>query len=204
MGRPSLADERKQQILNALFASIREEGYEATTLGSVAARAGVQRTLIRHYFGNRDGLLAAAVEHLTEGYRADYVALSHRLPARGRLGVLLDYLFGGAFNRRPDDDAVIDALIGVSRQSRSARASLRRMYEAFEEVCSDAVVSAFPRVSRARARQVAYGIMCLAESNALLLCLGFDASRSADARAAADALLASLTPRHRRSRKESR
>ena len=33
MGRPSLAGERKQQILNALFASIREEGYEATTLG---------------------------------------------------------------------------------------------------------------------------------------------------------------------------
>lgn len=203
VGRPSLAVERRRQILDALFASIREEGYEATTLDGVARRAGTPRPLIRHYFGNRDGLLAAAVEHLTGRYRADYAALTQRLPARGRLAALLDYLFGGDFNGRPDEDAVIDVLIGISRQSEAARAALRGMYSTFEAVCQAAILSAHPRVSRQRARRAAYAIMCLAESNALLLGLGFDAARSADARAAADLLLASLPAplRRRRPRK---
>ena len=48
------------------------------------------------------------------------------------------------------------------------------MYETFEEVCYVAVTSAYRRVAPERARQVGYGIMCLAESNALLLSLGFD------------------------------
>ena len=62
MARPSLANTRREEILDALERCLARRGLEGTTLESVAAEAGVARPVIRHYFGNRDVLLKAALE----------------------------------------------------------------------------------------------------------------------------------------------
>jgi len=202
VGRPSLAMKRTEQIIEALAACIRDQGYEATTLEHVARKAGVQRTLIRHYFGNREDLLTAAVERLTESYRQDYLTLAQTLPAGRRLEALLSYLFGGDFNRRPDEDAVVDALVAVASRSSVARASLRRMYQTFEDTVCSVILAARPKSSRREARRVAYAIMCLAEQNATLRGLGYGARRTRDARAVAEALILALLPLRARDHKE--
>jgi len=59
--RPVGGSDTRDEILTAageLFAAL---GFERTTMRAVAAKADVDAALIHHYFGNKDGLLAAAL-----------------------------------------------------------------------------------------------------------------------------------------------
>lgn len=195
MGRKSLAVERKSQIIQALAELIRESGYEATTLELVAQKAGVQRTLIRHYFGNRDQLIATALEQITENYRRDYLALTNRLPGNASIPVLLEYLFGGKFNERPGDEAVIDALIAASYKNDSAGESLCRMYRTFEDTVAALLVQVYPQAAGQRIRDIAYAVMCLAEHHATMRSLGQGPGRDSGIRRAAEILIQSISER---------
>ena len=55
MGRKSLAEIRKTEIVDAFAICIREKGFEVG-LEQVAQRAGVKRQIITHYFGRRSAL----------------------------------------------------------------------------------------------------------------------------------------------------
>ena len=66
MGRPSLAGQRRQEILAAFERCVLRDGLAATTVRAVAEETGCQRTLINHYFGDMEGLVGALVTTLTE------------------------------------------------------------------------------------------------------------------------------------------
>ena len=58
--RPGTSGSR-ERILDAARELFAELGFERTTMRGVAARAEVDPPLIHHYFGTKDGLLAAAL-----------------------------------------------------------------------------------------------------------------------------------------------
>lgn len=195
MGRRSMVQERRAEILRALEDVVREEGYEAATLERVAARAGVQRTLIRHYFGNRDALIDAALVHITGKYQRDCEEEIARFAGERTAEALVGYLFGGAFNQRSDDDAVIDALIVASGRSEAARVSVLRMYTTFEDVVVALLRGALPGASEDGLRDVAYALVCLAEQHSMMRALGIGVSREAAIRRAALSLIGSIAPK---------
>jgi AcrR family transcriptional regulator len=55
--------QRRAAILDAALIVIAQRGFAATTLRDVAAQAGVAHGLLRHHFGTREALLAAAFDH---------------------------------------------------------------------------------------------------------------------------------------------
>jgi AcrR family transcriptional regulator len=65
-----------------------QQGYERTTMRAVAARADVDPALIHHYFGTKDGLLAAALtppidpKQLLAGLSAQRDRAGHELVRR--------------------------------------------------------------------------------------------------------------------------
>jgi len=59
--RPADGSDTRQEILTAASELFADLGFERTTMRMVAARAEVDAALIHHYFGNKDGLLAAAL-----------------------------------------------------------------------------------------------------------------------------------------------
>lgn len=62
MARPSLADERRPQILAAATRAIADHGFDSVRLADVADEAGVAVGTIQHYFESRDELLVAAFQ----------------------------------------------------------------------------------------------------------------------------------------------
>jgi AcrR family transcriptional regulator len=60
--RPQGSPDARQAVLDAARELFAERGFERTTMRAVAARAVVDPALIYHYFGDKDGLLAAVVE----------------------------------------------------------------------------------------------------------------------------------------------
>ncbi|GAA4149148.1 TetR/AcrR family transcriptional regulator [Actinomadura keratinilytica] len=51
----------REEILAAARTMFAEKGYDATSLRSIARAAGVDPALVHHYFGNKEGVFAAAM-----------------------------------------------------------------------------------------------------------------------------------------------
>lgn len=60
-------DARRAALVAAVLDLVAEGGVEAATLRAVAARAGVTPGLIRHYFGDKDGLMRVAYGRMMQG-----------------------------------------------------------------------------------------------------------------------------------------
>lgn len=56
----------RQALLDATIESLAEVGWSGTTVGAVAARAGVSRGAAQHHFATRDHLVRASVDHVTD------------------------------------------------------------------------------------------------------------------------------------------
>jgi AcrR family transcriptional regulator len=59
--RPHGSPDARQAVLDAALDLFAERGFERTTMRAVGIRAGVDPALIYHYFGDKDGLLAAVI-----------------------------------------------------------------------------------------------------------------------------------------------
>ncbi len=59
-------EERRRELIDATLECIAELGIQATSLRTVAARAGVTNGLIRHHFENKANLILAAYQRATE------------------------------------------------------------------------------------------------------------------------------------------
>ncbi len=60
--RPTGSPDARVAVLEAARELFADLGFERTTMRAVGARAGVDPALIYHYFGDKDGLLSAALE----------------------------------------------------------------------------------------------------------------------------------------------
>jgi AcrR family transcriptional regulator len=66
--------ERRQQIADALLRVAVTRGLHATGMREVAAEAGVSLRLVQYYFGTKEELLLASMQHLAARYSARAVA----------------------------------------------------------------------------------------------------------------------------------
>ncbi|PRB17153.1 TetR family transcriptional regulator [Microbacterium sp. MYb62] len=60
-GRPRGVSDSRARIIAAAVDDFGEKGYDAATIRSIAARAGVDSALVHHYFGTKADLFAEAV-----------------------------------------------------------------------------------------------------------------------------------------------
>ncbi len=180
--------------MEAFGRCLARNGLEATTLDDVAREAGLQRAMIRHYVGNRDALVREATEHLA----AQYCSRAARaLDAEGDeldVDALLDFFFLGdfVFGMR-EQDRVVDSLLAAATSDPEARASLRAMYESFDDLVRKHLTRCVPHAEPDRIAPVAWAIVCLAEQNTIMLGLGVPPERSQELREIARGLIDSLS-----------
>ncbi len=191
MGRPSLAEVRRPQILDAFEACLIKYGVEGATLDRVAEEAGATRGLVRHYLGNRDQVLRALGEHVRDRYSAWLQDLVAANGTRGRLQAVLDAFLTGDVPR--DLYMVTDALFSAAVRDPVVAGVLRDTYTEFERTIDAELAAAFPKADPKARRQVAFAILCLAFAVSDFRAMGFPADRSTAARAAADRLVQSLS-----------
>lgn len=107
MGRPSLRERRRAEIVNAFAQVLAEHGYEGATIAAVAARAGMAPGLVHHYFGSKAELLSSLLEDLVSRFRA-------RVRGReGTLDPLLAYAEGAVGLDRTADLVAARCWVGL-------------------------------------------------------------------------------------------
>ena len=191
VGRPSRAKERRAQILDAVEECIVEYGIERTTMGKVADVAGVPRSLIHHYLGNREALLQVAAARAVAN--VDRTLRQGLAESEGGdvIERLLDILFGPRMRDRRITH-LIDELGAASLRDAGVRQLLADMYDSFVSDFERRLAKSFPDVPAEQRRDVAHAVVVLVESSSRFADYGFDPDNYRRARRIAARLIADL------------
>lgn len=189
MARPSVADERTRQIIDATIRTIGTHGITGASLDRIAEEAGMSRGHVRHFVGNRDELLRETARR----FYFDGTDETSILPAgTSTVAEALDFLFGPVFTAPGSDNAVVFGLVEASRRDPAIADVLATAYKGTEAVLALMLAAEHPDVSRDRCASAAYGVMAIALHNVFLSDIESSDAGTDGARAAADQLLASL------------
>ena len=66
MGRKSIADERRTQIIQGFYQCVVNQGVASASIRKIAAEAGVLPSTLHHYFKSRDEIIEEAVVYFTD------------------------------------------------------------------------------------------------------------------------------------------
>jgi len=172
--------------VDAFIDLVAANGLGGVSLDEVAARAGVKRTAIRHFVGNRDELIAAAVEEITHraiedlGESTSFAKLAARLFSPERIEKLT---------------TAADAwtvLLPEALRSPAGRDLVKKSWDRLMEVIADALRLEHPAATEVRIRDTAYSVACIAEKDFDFQLVGFPRARSKAAMSAALALASRL------------
>ena len=126
--RPLGSPDARQAVLDAARELFAERGFERTTMRAVAARAGVDPALIYHYFGDKDGLLFAALQPPED---AATVFAGLAAAAAGRTGEELVRRLIGLWEERPEIREQMAAILRTGLSHDHAGRLLRDILSSF-------------------------------------------------------------------------
>jgi AcrR family transcriptional regulator len=194
-GRPSVAPERREQILEAVERCIVLHGIERTTLARVAEAAGMPRSALHHFLGNRDALLRAAANRVVGNVRLAVRDGLADVPDEASPAELvegfLDVIFGAAMGNRRST-RLIDELGVAAAHDDHVAALLAGLYAGVVGELERSLARAFPHAPADEHRTAALAIIGLSDAASRFGDYGFDPESPVRMRAAAARLLASL------------
>lgn len=189
MGRPSVATERRRQIIEAVLRTLAANGISGATMDRIAAEAGMARGHVRHFVGNRDDLLVATAQEIFSDDAGGVSFLPRNLDT---LDDTLDYLFGGEFVAPESENAAVVSLLEASHLVPKIAEVMAEAYTAGHVAITAMVSEKYPDLDADTCDRAAYGILTVALGNIFLADLEATPARSQAARAVVDQLLASI------------
>ncbi|MBM81848.1 MAG: transcriptional regulator [Planctomycetaceae bacterium] len=161
MGRPDLTEVRQKEILDAFEACVAKYGLEGSSLERVAEEAGMKRSILRHYIGNRDDLIEALAKRVVAKYRTHFQEFLENDSETDRVDRLLALFFPTKPLETAESVMVIESLIAASDQHTTVR---MLMLEYVDDLVADTALelrAAYPNATKARCWSVAYGLICI-------------------------------------------
>lgn len=194
MGRKKLIDQRQVDILDAFERCLIKYGLEESTLERVAQEAGKSRNIIRHNIGNREDLIAAFVERILSRIKQVSEEILTNTPKQKLIPNVLDFLFEERSSNAPPDlgERMLGGMWHIREQSPKVQQALLNFYQEFEQILTNGLARLYPDVPAKKCQEVAYSIICLAETNWVLGSVGVDVNHTRMARRSAEYLLSVL------------
>lgn len=191
MSRKSLADVRREEILHGFARCIGKYGLDVS-LEQIAAETGVKRSIIRHYIGNRDDLIDAMIERITQVYLQEISAKLSRIGETHDEAALLDYLFDDETSYADWDRVIIDVLATARERYPNARRNLQKMFKEADRLLARTLAALYPAARAEQCKHIAYSLFCLVTTHETMQWVGFDDVDRATVQESASVLLATL------------
>ncbi|MCR9246178.1 MAG: TetR/AcrR family transcriptional regulator [bacterium] len=192
MPRRSLAAERTTQILDAFEHCVVQHGLSGASLEMVAQTAGVQRSILRHYIGNRDDLIHAMAERLTARYRVQLKEMVDLVGDHRRFERLVDLLFATPSDEDFHDVVLAEALIAGAEHDAHLRELMSALVEETIAAVRDILRLEHPETGAQGLWEVAHGIVGIYFNHGSLHPLQLPVRHRSAARGCARRLLATL------------
>ncbi|MCK0069232.1 TetR/AcrR family transcriptional regulator [Kordiimonas laminariae] len=154
MARPSVKEKRTEEILNAFEKCVARFGVEGSTLEKIAEEAGLRRSLLRHYIGNRDELIDALIARYIERSDADMQLLANSLKNASPQKII-DYLF---YEEGDLTAQVSQALMVAAPEHENIRKQLTRWTNDFHDQLTNILKAIYPDATKDNLHIVSAGI----------------------------------------------
>lgn len=161
MPRPSLKDQRSQEILDAYLTCVARFGLDGATQERIAQMAGVKRPLLRHYLGNKDEMVTALADYVVAGFAESLVGLRQALPGSATPSDLVDELFADDSGTDPRLMLAYQALVVAVPDRPELRQDLIDGLTDFFDVVEDILRRATPNAPDTSIRAVTQGISAI-------------------------------------------
>ena len=127
MGRPNISDTRIEEILEAFEHCVIQKGFDKTTLGDIAEKSGMPRSLIRYFIGNRADLESKLVDRVLDRVEKKYTAIP-ACPVKPSPALLVSFVISEVF-----DDQMLNQLVRelwrLGMRSESLHSRITNMYQ---------------------------------------------------------------------------
>ena len=159
MPRTSLKEVRSEQILAAYASCITRYGLEGATQQRIAEQAGVKRSILRHYLGNREKMIDALIDYVGKDLKTQTEELINALPHNQRVSVLLEFLFDKNYAADKNSILILHALITAAEQYPDINSLLIDWTSQFIQVVENELQLEFPDVADDLIFSVAFGVV---------------------------------------------
>lgn len=136
MARPTKAGERKEEILAAFESCLLTKSFDQTTLQDVANAAGIPRSLVRHFIGNRDEMMNALIDRLLARAQQQVDDLQPFGSVDRVMTLLMETVFDD-----PTTNTVIMELWHVALRDAELRTALSNVYGDFIEKVAEMIAT---------------------------------------------------------------
>ncbi|CAM3805688.1 TetR/AcrR family transcriptional regulator [Parendozoicomonas haliclonae] len=191
MGRPSKKEERTEQVLQAFQRCVARYGLDGSTLERLAEESGLQRSLVRHFVGNRDDLVRLLAERVVSRSDAQWQELLQMLPKQQAVPVLISFLFDYDASD-PELIQVVSSLCFASGQDAYLQEKMQAWTNRFIGDLATILKGDYPKASKKQRDAVAFGLASLYLNLDSLVSLALVSQYRASAKLAAESLVASL------------
>ena len=194
MGRPDLKAVRTEEILAAFERCVARFGLHGSSLERIAESAGMKRSVVRHYLGNRDVMVEALAERVADRCREDLDAYLSTVSEKRRMDQLLAFLFPDSGQGSTDNLMAVESLIAAGEDHPRIRELMTTYVEAVVGMVADQLRLAFPNTVRSHCWSTAYGLVGICFNHASLSPLGLPTKYLKAARNSARELINTLQP----------
>ncbi len=161
MARPSVKEQRTEEILDAFERCVGQFGVEGTSLERIAEESGLRRSLLRHHIGNRDELVDALATRLVQKYSALLDGLFE--DAQGSLSSrdLVELLFDPRYRDQEGLDRVFEALLMSANSYPAVNECLKAWYNQFIDMLTVIVKADKKSATNKRCRTAVIGVVSI-------------------------------------------
>ena len=140
MGRKSLATQRRAQIIQAFYRCITRNGLHNASTRRIAEEAGVQPSILHHYFKDRNEMIEELVKSTVDKIAARYTTEieRHKNP-KTRFNRGIDFLFGPDMINDENFGFFYDCWAQAGRNEK-VRESFTMLYRRFREAMINLLV----------------------------------------------------------------
>lgn len=115
--KKSIRSQRKGEIIKAFYKVAKKEGLENASIAKVAEKAGVNPSLVIHYFESREGLMLALNEFILKQYLKIYIIDGNEVHSTKGMIEIIDNLFSRKWNRLFDDGVFYSCYAQIYRNN---------------------------------------------------------------------------------------
>ncbi|MGE0667840.1 MAG: TetR/AcrR family transcriptional regulator [Sphingomonadales bacterium] len=190
-----IAEIRRPEIVQALYAAIQSDGISLPSNDEIARHGEMSRQLIRHYFPSSEDAAVALCDALAATYRDCLMKGIIAADSSRRLGVFLDFYFDFLADKglpKPADDSVYDALFALAGTSRRVRQNLHEQYSLLQQTLAHEIQISHPTLPQSGCRELGYLIVITMYGHwKMVATLGFSTDYNRVSRQAIDRLIES-------------
>ncbi|QSQ26023.1 TetR/AcrR family transcriptional regulator [Pyxidicoccus parkwayensis] len=132
-------DQRRVELLEAAYVLIAEKGLEGLRTRDIAARAGVNISTLHYYFGTKEALIVAVVDHVNDKFTAPPPGRRGEAPSWDASPTLLSHLESAwrSFQNDAHLSTVLQELVVRASRDAAARAAFKALHLSWNRIVED-------------------------------------------------------------------